>query len=347
MKIRYNNISKSLISIIFTLLFGINSQAQISYYPYEESFDTWATSTKSALQTNSNKIELNYSWKNISDDDFEWRVNSGATRTHNTGPSYGYDHHGNYIYVESTFCCSKKGSIIMPLMDFSNLQNPQLSFYYYMYGKDMGSLCVEVSLDNGKTWQTSVWTKKGQQENRWKYAAVSLKNYSGVPELQIRFTAETGNGNKSDIAIDNVVVSSKAPSFLKTKSISTSAVELQWTENGHANLWEIEYGISGFTLGTGVRLLVKNTSDTTISNLLDDTPYDIYVRSIYSTDIKSEFSEPISIKTLSNPQSESAFIQQQNSLPAEDYYKTTNDKKPTTKKIYKTKNSKSRSYTHI
>jgi hypothetical protein len=344
MRIKYYNIAKGLISTIFVLIIGINSFSQISNYPYKESFDTWAASTKSILKSNSNKIELNYSWKNISDDDFEWRVNNGATRTRNTGPNYSCDYHGNYIYVESSFCCSKKGSIAMPLMDFSNLQNPQLSFYYHMYGKNMGSLSVEVSVDNGKNWLPSVWVKKGQQENRWKHAIVNLKNYSGMPEIQIRFTAETGNGNKSDIAIDNVVVSSKAPSFLKTKSISTSAIELQWTEHGEANLWEIEYGISGFTLGTGVRFLVKNNSDTTISNLLDDTPYDIYVRSIYSTDIKSEFSEPISIITLSNPQSASAFIQQQNSLPVEEYYNAPNSK---TKEIYKTKNSKSRSYTHI
>ena len=43
--------------------------------------------------------------------------------------------------------------------DFSAFNSPQISYYYHMYGADMGSLALQVNTGGG--W-TSLWSVSGQ-----------------------------------------------------------------------------------------------------------------------------------------------------------------------------------------
>ncbi|WP_162984946.1 T9SS type A sorting domain-containing protein [Mesonia aquimarina] len=71
------------------------------------------------------------------------------------------------------------------------------------------------------------------------------------------------------------------PSNLTSSNITENSADLTWTENGTADEWEIEYGLSGFTLGNGTTVLDDDgTLGETISSLDQDTPYDYYVRSL-------------------------------------------------------------------
>ena len=62
-------------------------------------------------------------------------------------------------------------------------------------------------------------------------------------------------------------------------TIDTTTVNLTWIENGTASQWQIEYGLSGFEIGTGTRQTVYSTIYD-ISGLQKFTEYDIYIRSI-------------------------------------------------------------------
>ena len=66
-------------------------------------------------------------------------------------------------------------------------------------------------------------------------------------------------------------------------SVDTTTIHLQWTENGTATQWEVEYGEEGFSIGNGVRRTLTSTS-CDITELLKLTHYDIYVRSICGVD---------------------------------------------------------------
>ena len=61
--------------------------------------------------------------------------------------------------------------------------------------------------------------------------------------------------------------------------VDTTTVHLTWTENGNATQWEIEYGVKGFTFGTGT-LYTATTNTVTIGNLQPLTEYDFYIRSV-------------------------------------------------------------------
>lgn len=67
-----------------------------------------------------------------------------------------------------------------------------------------------------------------------------------------------------------------SPTGLLATASGTNGLSLSWASGG-ANDWQIEYGISGFTLGNGNLIHVAN-NPFVINNLNNNTSYDFYVR---------------------------------------------------------------------
>ena len=86
------------------------------------------------------------------------------------------------------------------------------------------------------------------------------------------------------------------PSGLTVTNLLANSADLGWTENGSAMLWDFEYGVSGFTPGTG-------TIDTTTSNplmvtgLTAQTDYQFYVKAICGAGDSSAWVGPYSFTT--------------------------------------------------
>ena len=78
--------------------------------------------------------------------DFNWRRNKKDTLTNGTGPSFDHTYQtneGHYMYIEAT--PQKNGDnalLVSPLirLDGSSSNAACLTFWYHMYGKDIGSL---------------------------------------------------------------------------------------------------------------------------------------------------------------------------------------------------------------
>ena len=169
----------------------------ISTFPYCESFETGIGN-----------------WQQPTDDDFDWTRHTGSTYTSSTGPSAAYD--GSfYMYTESSNPrVYGDEAFFTAEFDFSLLNNPELTFYYHMYGAGMGTLHVDV-FDN--VWQLDVWSLSGNQGNNWSQATVDLSAYSYKANIVVRFRGEVGNGvsptYRSDMAIDLVCVQGQAPGY--------------------------------------------------------------------------------------------------------------------------------------
>ncbi|WP_281764409.1 fibronectin type III domain-containing protein [Neptunitalea lumnitzerae] len=67
------------------------------------------------------------------------------------------------------------------------------------------------------------------------------------------------------------------PSSLATGTIMADTAEISWVENGGETTWNVQYGPTGFALGTGTTD-VATTNPYTISNLSASTEYDVYVQ---------------------------------------------------------------------
>ncbi len=150
-------------------------------------------------------LENNF-WNNVDNDDLEWLVNANSTPTSFTGPDNDIKGNGNYIYVDaaSSTCGDNLTAVIESACININANDNacDLSFFYYMFGIDVGSLGIDISLDNGDTW-TNLWMITGQQGRLWQQQVIDLSAYDGQVGI-FRIIAETAEGNFGDIAIDEV-----------------------------------------------------------------------------------------------------------------------------------------------
>ena len=85
------------------------------------------------------------------------------------------------------------------------------------------------------------------------------------------------------------------PAMFAVDSLGVEEVALSWYEMGSATSWSVEYGVQGFTPGTGTVTTV-NVPEIVLTNLLADTQYDVYLRADCSTSFSD--SAVISFHTL-------------------------------------------------
>jgi hypothetical protein len=152
-------------------------------------------------------------------DNRNWTLLKGATASTWTGPDF--DHttgDGYYVYFETSMPVVKGDVAILdgPCLDLSDMVNPELTFWYHMYGivdgkSGMGTLEFQVSSNGCLSWDT-LFSLSGNQGNLWQYAEVDLTAHVGQT-LQVRFVGtagpvpgDTGDTSLGDMAIDDIRV---------------------------------------------------------------------------------------------------------------------------------------------
>lgn len=149
------------------------------------------------------------------------------------------------------------------------------------------TLSVVISTDNGATWSSSnvlrLYDANNQPANAGQHVVISLAAYTGNVKIGFYGTSTISNTDYN-VYVDNFEVaplaSCPAPSSQFVSSVTDSSAALRWNENGTATQWEIEYGTSGFTLGSGSIVIVNTDTFTTITGLSAQTDYEWYVRAI-------------------------------------------------------------------
>ena len=108
-------------------------------------------------------------------------------------------------------------------------------------------------------------------------SSFTANNPSGA--LTFRFTSDgsvTGSGWDATVTCESI--SCPDPTDLVSANVTQSTVDLSWIAGGTETSWEIEYGFTGFTPGTGTVLQVA-TNPYTLTGLDTLTEYEVYVRS--------------------------------------------------------------------
>ncbi|CAC5422238.1 unnamed protein product [Mytilus coruscus] len=169
----------------------------------DESFTECVNKTEVvSVCTFESKVEENCVFYNDESglDKKNWWRNSGGTSTGNTGPSRAMA--GNYyMYIESGFMGYLENALLV-----SNSLQPDaklcLSFYYHMYGSDIGTL--EVMVSSLGTSQT-IFTRSGDQGNQWYHKKLYIQPASN---LQIMFNGIVDEMYCvfGDIALDNIML---------------------------------------------------------------------------------------------------------------------------------------------
>ena len=160
-------------------------------------------------------------WQNVSGDDDSWYGESNSTTSGSTGPD-GPNSGDDYIFIEaSSGYAYSSGDIVYLESDAITETGIQMTFYYHMYGSDMGTL--EVESYDGSSW-TSRWSKSGQQHvsesASWTQASVDMSSYT-VTKLRFKYTA--AGGYKGDAALDDIVVTKAGCTYAWTGPNSFSS----------------------------------------------------------------------------------------------------------------------------
>ena len=91
-----------------------------------------------------------------------------------------------------------------------------------------------------------------------------------------------GSDSEADIT-DAIVVECPSTCIdvttIATSNFTTSSVDIDWAVNNLANSWNIEYGLSGFSLGAG-STENTTTNSLSLSGLNASTSYDIYLQTV-------------------------------------------------------------------
>jgi len=139
-------------------------------------------------------------------DDIDWRTNEGTTPSSTTGPMQDFNpgtETGNYMYLEissNPLCEIKEGHLTSPCIEIDVVS--VLKFAYSMNGSDMGELHVDIFVNGA--WELDVMPMlSGDQGDDWLEGSILLGNYVGEI-INVRFRGITGDGYRSDMAIDDI-----------------------------------------------------------------------------------------------------------------------------------------------
>ena len=123
---------------------AICSATNQSPSPYSTTFNTLCNSEIAPYIENFDNGISNCWSQELSNDDFDWTLNSGPTPSNGfgTGPTDDISGGGNYIYTEASNPRDPGDVAIIysSFIDISNLSSPELNFFYHMFGPNMGTL---------------------------------------------------------------------------------------------------------------------------------------------------------------------------------------------------------------
>ncbi|MEO0339766.1 MAG: T9SS type A sorting domain-containing protein, partial [Bacteroidota bacterium] len=164
-----------------------------------------------------------------------------------------------------------------PCFDLSGQSSATFSFQNHMYGTAVGSLTVEAT-DNDQNW-TQLWTQSGNQGNQWNAVDLDLSAYVGGT-VKLRITGTTGNGWSSDIAIDDLAVTTSGgatcdtPTGLSVTAVGTTTASIDWNDVSGA----VDYTVRWRAVGTPTWSQGNvTTSGGSFSNLIPATNYETQV----------------------------------------------------------------------
>ncbi|XP_057712928.1 MAM and LDL-receptor class A domain-containing protein 1 isoform X2 [Corythoichthys intestinalis] len=142
-------------------------------------------------------------WNQLLVDVFDWTRLSGSTQTFGTGPSS--DHttgHGHYLYIEAN--SASHGDTARLISSKCSTSGPQcLQFWYHMYGS-ADTMGLHVYLLQDKKADVISWTRNNHG-NMWHLAQI---DFTTNGSFQILFEARRGSNDQSDVAIDDISLSS-------------------------------------------------------------------------------------------------------------------------------------------
>lgn len=213
---------------------------------------------------------------------------------------------GFYAAIDdSDLSGTDQSSLTSPEIDVTALTTPAVIFYLNSNneGQSAGNCTLSMDLYDGANWITDIYTNDTNTDG-WEVQVVDLSGYPTTGPIQVRFVVTGTTSFYDDVAIDDVMIdelpSCDVPSGLASANETNDGFDLSWVENGTATTWNIEYGLAGFTQGTGTTINGVINNPATLETLMAATEYDVYVQADCGTSV-SLWVGPLTVTTACDP----------------------------------------------
>ncbi|UAB75452.1 LamG-like jellyroll fold domain-containing protein [Mesoflavibacter sp. SCSIO 43206] len=229
----------------------------VSSFPYNEDFESGIGQ-----------------WTQSSTDDFDWTKNQNGTPSNNTGPNSANG--GNwYLYTEASSNFNNTSDLISPCFDLSSASSANFSFYYHMYGSNMGTLSVDLSTNNGVTFDHNIFSVTGQQHTSngsiWSLASIDLSAYLGQT-VTIKISGTTGSNYRSDMAIDDISLTA-VTTPLPEIAVEGNSTDILNNDITPSTADDTDFGSINVAAGSATHTFTINNTGLLTLNLTDPSPY--------------------------------------------------------------------------
>ncbi len=162
-----------------------------------------------------------------------------------------------------------------------------------------------ISPDNGVTWSDTNILEKWDTGNTPPAAGtyfsfdLTAAGYTGQVKFGL-YGESSVSGVDNEVYVDNFAVieipTCPKPQNLRDIALFSDSVNLTWIQGANDSIWEIQYGTTGFTIGSGIGVASGNDS-VGINSLTPSTTYDVYLRSICHVGDTSQWVGPLTFTT--------------------------------------------------
>ena len=233
-------------------------------------------------------------WNNEGTSEYIWEINDGR--------SYGLAHtsDGDSVAMFNSWEAQygKTATLTSPLFDLSAIQNPTLSFDFWMNGADDDNLWLKVeTTTNGSSWTEVFFQSQDGTISEWTSVAIVLENTN----IKFRITGMSNQGAYV-MFVDNIVmkeVTCPPTTNLFASNILSNSATLSWTSGG-SNNYNLVYGLTGFNRADSTAISTTNTFYN-INGLTSSETYDFYVQDSCGISDTSEWVGPYTFTTECNP----------------------------------------------
>lgn len=275
------------------------SCGELTVLPLNENFDTYTATTSTTTEN------LPTCWT---------RINTG---TSNVGcpiiyNSNSFAHSGNnslYFYSVSSSGGADQYAIMPPISTTAHPINTLTMTFYMRARQGLGTTnySLQVGVMSNPSVASSFVPVHSFTVSSQTYAAydVDFSTFTGTGNY-IAFKMTTTNSPMAmGLHIDDIQLSAAAacprPTAVTVNAVTHSQASISWTDTASSS-WEVQYGLTGFTAGTSLGTSVQSSmTSATLTSLLPDTPYDVYVRSNCSDGTHSAWSLVASFRTSCAP----------------------------------------------
>jgi hypothetical protein len=214
-----------------------------STFPYLESFESITSGQPDCWSLEGTTTSASYHFKSFA--------------TGQTGRGMRFDSYSN--------SSGRTSELITPVMDASALTSLELNFQYK--NPTGGNFEVLVSNDDGLTYTSLETGLTGQ--SAWASKNYDLTSYISSTML-VKFKGTSNYGpSGAYVYLDEVgiraIPNCFAPTALAASNLTATSADFSWVTGGTGNVYNFEYGIPGFTPGTGTSSVI-NASTTIAAN---------------------------------------------------------------------------------